>query len=233
MEKAYKNIGYLFILLFVFIFWGFYRTYIGSFPSFSGVNTIKHFHGLLLFGWFFLLILQPFLIKYKKYKTHKAIGILSYMLVPLIVLSIFLVSKDKFNRLAPLISKEQNIGELALNVSSMFYFSMLFGLAIIYKKKTAYHMRFIIAAALLLFSPGIGRVFENYVNLSFPVSVAISVFIAEIITVSLILYDRKHGNEYKPYVITLIFLICFHILWAFRLSAAWQVVGGKFAEIFF
>lgn len=233
MEKSYRNIGYLFVLLFVFIIWGFYRTYINSFPSFSGINIIKHFHGLLLFGWFILLTLQPFLIKHKKYKTHKAVGRLSYILVPLIVLSIFLVSKDKFNRLTPLISKEQNIGELALNVCSIFYFSMLFGLAMFYKKKPTYHMRFIIAAALLLFTPGIGRVFENYANLSFPTSVTLSVLIAEVITVSLIVYDMKRGYQFKPYLITLSFLICFQIFWAFRLSDAWQVVGGKFAEIFF
>ncbi|MDI1353829.1 MAG: hypothetical protein PSX36_02840 [bacterium] len=233
LEKEYRNIGYLFVILILLLCLGFYRPYWSLFPHFAGINAIKHFHGIVLFMWFILLTVQPFLIQSGKQKAHKLLGRFSASLVPLIFISIFLVSKDKFNRMAPRISREENIGELALNVSGMFYFIALFALAIYYRKNAAYHIRFIIAAALLLFGPGIGRILENYGGLSFSQSVIASVFISEIITVLLLLYDLKNGTSPKPYLISLFFLFFFQILWMFRFSLVWQTLGGQFADLFF
>ena len=212
---------------------GFYKSYFVLFPTFKGIDNTKQFHGIMLLCWFLLLVVQPFLLARKQYKIHKALGKFSYVVVPFVMLSIFLVSREKFLRLAMTVSKEENIAVLALNIPSIFYFGLLFTLAMIYKKEAAYHIRFMIANALFVFGPGIGRALIIYGGVSFSDSVVYAILITEIIISGLLLTDLIKGFTYKPYLITLVFLISFQIIWAFRFSQVWQFVGGRFAELFF
>ena len=70
MESAYKNLSLFFIVILAFVVWGFFRTYFGLFPHFSGITTVQHFHGAMLLSWFVMLIVQPMLIRYRKFELH-------------------------------------------------------------------------------------------------------------------------------------------------------------------
>lgn len=94
-------------------------------------------------------------------------GKVSYVLIPLLLLSIFLVTKAGFLRRAPMLPEAVNVGGLVLNVPDILAFAALYGLAVCYRKNAAYHMRFIIATALLMLGPGTGRVFIFYSKCSF------------------------------------------------------------------
>ena len=48
MEKAYRNISYLFVALLLISFVGFFQTYLVNFPTFTGAVTAHHIHGFLL-----------------------------------------------------------------------------------------------------------------------------------------------------------------------------------------
>ncbi|MEP7256592.1 MAG: hypothetical protein ABI666_12505 [Ferruginibacter sp.] len=233
MESAYKNLGYFFIILFVFVIWVFSKSYIKILPVFKDVSFVYHFHGTMLLSWMLLLIIQPFLIRYKKYKWHKFLGKVSYILVPLIVVSIFLVSKEKYIRLSSSISKEENIGMIALNIPGMVYFAVLYLLAMINRKNSASHMRYMIATALLVFGPAAGRALEFYGSLSFDRSVFYSVLIIEILTLGLIIYDLIKKAPFRPYLLTMLFLFAFHITWLYKSAPWWQQIGGFFADHFF
>ena len=75
VEKGYKNTGYIFIILLVIIFFGFFKTYFGLFPHFNERTTpIVHFHVFVLTLWVVLLIVQPLLIRYKKFRAHRLLG---------------------------------------------------------------------------------------------------------------------------------------------------------------
>ena len=233
MEKTYRNISYFVLFLFIVVLVGFYKSYFRYYEKFDSISVVKHSHIVLLTAWFGLLILQPLLIHFHKQKLHKAIGKSSYFLAPFIIYSIFLVAQEKFQRLEHEVSLEQNIGEMTVNICSMFYFGLLFVMAIYYKKNTAYHMRYMIASALLLLDPGLGRIFTHHIGTSFDDSVVYSVIITEVFTLALILIDIRKGNQYKPYLITLSFLASFQVLWALRYSEPWQWFGRNFAELFF
>lgn len=233
MESTYKNIGYFFLILLAFVVLGFYKTYFIYFPTFENVNAIKQFHGAMLFSWFLLLIVQPFLLRFKKFALHRTLGKLAYLLVPLVMLSIFLVSKQKYLTNFSKVPLEENIGDLAMNIPSIFYFALLFTLAMIYKKNGPYHMRFMIANALFVFSPGFGRAFIIYAGVNFSQSVVIAITMIEIITAGLLIYDLIKGKPYVPYLLTLCFLISFHLTWVFRFSPLWQFTGAHIAGMFF
>jgi len=85
MEKSYKNVVFFFIFILAFVIWGFFRTYFGLFPSFKGITTVQHFHGLMLLSWFAMLIVQPLLIRYNKPVWHKNLGKISYLQIPLLL----------------------------------------------------------------------------------------------------------------------------------------------------
>lgn len=63
-QFTYHNLGYWFLLFIVLSFAGFYHTY---FTKLLDIKTpIIHIHFLLMGLWISMLIVQPFLIKYKK-----------------------------------------------------------------------------------------------------------------------------------------------------------------------
>ena len=233
MEKTYQNVSYFVAIILAFVFWGFYRTYFGLFPSFNGITTVQHFHGLMMLSWFTMLIVQPFLIRYKKYELHRNLGKASYVLVPLLLLSIFIVTKGQFQRLAPTITKEQNIASLALNLPDIFAFGALYTLAMFYKKNSAFHMRYMIATAFLMLGPGVGRAMIIYAGVPFPLAIEYSMLLTDALAIGFIIYDMIHKRPSKPYVVTLGILIAMHLIWEFQLSAPWQAFAGKFAQLLF
>jgi len=233
MEQSYKNVGYFFIIILAIVIWGFFRTYFGLFPSFNGITTVQHFHGIMMLAWFAMLIIQPFLIRYKKMELHRAIGKFSYVLVPFILWSIFLVMRGGYLRMAPVIPHEQNVGGLALNLPDIFAFGALYILAIVNKKNTAYHMRYIIGTSLLLIGPGIGRAFIIYGGMAFPTAIQYTMALTEAVCGTLIIYDIVKKQPYKPYIITMLILIAMHLCWQFQMAGWWQVFAGRFATLFF
>ena len=86
----YRGISLFFIFVLALITWGFYKTYLIFFPSFTGFNNVQHFHGAMMMIWFSLLAVQPFLIAYKKYKIHRTLGKVSYVVAPILLYFDFL-----------------------------------------------------------------------------------------------------------------------------------------------
>src|SRR6186713_475252 len=91
MATAYSktNAGFLIVFLMLLTLAGFYPTYISKFPAFENITNVQHFHGAMMMIWFSLLIVQPFLIGYKKHDVHRTLGKLSYVVVPVVLYSIF------------------------------------------------------------------------------------------------------------------------------------------------
>ena len=84
------------ILLIVLSHVGFPQTYIRFFPKFDGFTGTQHFHGMMMMGWLLMLLVQPILILKGKTKLHRRIGRLSYVLAPLLLLSIYLFIQSRY-----------------------------------------------------------------------------------------------------------------------------------------
>ena len=83
-------------LLFVLLQVAFYPEYSKFFPQFDGFSWIHHTHGAIMVCWVTMLIIQPYLIYKRKYKTHRLIGKISYFTAPLILISMFLVTRVNY-----------------------------------------------------------------------------------------------------------------------------------------
>src|SRR5215218_4254434 len=97
MQKTYNlyyNLGYWFLSLILLVVVGFYTTYLTVF--FEPKDLILHVHFVLMALWIAMLITQPFLIKYKKRAAHRLLGKISYVLVPLVLISAFLMIRHGY-----------------------------------------------------------------------------------------------------------------------------------------
>ena len=88
---------------------------------------------------------------------------MSFVLIPLILLSIVLVGRGQLLRQAaqgtPL---AVNIGGLALSLPGAVAFGTLYVLAMWNGHRAAYHMRYMVGTTLLMLAPGTGRVLIQY-----------------------------------------------------------------------
>ena len=195
MEKSYKYLGYYLLLFIPLIFAAFYK-YVQKFPDF-GISYDKsiHVHAFLASVWVLMLIVQPFLIINKKMAWHRAVGKVSYIVLPLLILS-FIPGIMKF------IASGNGIYTF-FPVSDCIMLITLYSLGIFYKKKAPKHMRFMIASSLVLLGPTVGRIFPRYWGFGDIPTQSIQYAITFSILIGLILMDRKNKRDYTPYLIAL------------------------------
>jgi hypothetical protein len=233
MEKAYRNLPYFFVGLLMLTFAGFLKTYFALLPGFKGLTKLHHFHGTMMLLWIAMLIAQAILIKYKKRELHRMLGKVSYVLVPFILFSMFLIGRMAYLRDTANLPAKENIGLLALMIPDIFGFFLLYILSMVNKNNGAIHMRYIIGTSLLLIGPGLGRLTINYAGASLPTAVQIAHITAIVVCLLLVLYDVKKHRPYKPFVVALLVLSFIHLSWVFRMSYVWQEFAGTFAKTLF
>jgi len=195
MERAYKNLGYFFILLVPFVFLGFYKTYFNQFPSFKETTTFIHIHAVIASIWIIMLIAQPILIRNRKNKWHKKVGKISYIVFPLLVLSFI-------PQMIRLFNSDHPTG-LFFPLSDSITLTIFYSLAIYHRKKLSKHMRYMIGTAIVFLSPTLGRIGPFLLGLSDGVTQNILYGIIDLILIGLILYDKKNGKKYQPYLVIL------------------------------
>lgn len=159
MEKGYKNIALVFALIAAIVFIGFFPTYFTYFPNFGGFVALHHFHAFVMILWLLVLIVQPILINKRKYQWHRLIGKFSYVLVPIIVISMLLAYKRSFFNSVDVngMNHIESLFLLFLPLTDILPFTVFYLLAIIYRKKIPNHLRFMISTAIVVVGAGIVR----------------------------------------------------------------------------
>jgi len=205
MEKAYKNAGYFMLLLVLLTVIGFYKTYFSQFPDFiesftaitrGSITIFHHLHAALSSLWILFLIVQPLLIRSGKFKIHRAIGKISYVIFPLLVLS--------FVPLISSILESDHPGRAYGTISNSILLVLFYSLAVYNRKRTPNHMRYMIGTAFAFLGPTLGRIGILIVGLH-PKTTDNSVYIiVYLILIGLILLDRKNGKNFKPYIVILV-----------------------------
>lgn len=162
MEKRYRYLGLFMTLLIPLVFFAFYQSYFKRFPTFgSRIHIYDHIHATLAMIWIIMLIIQPTLIKNRRYKIHRIIGRISYIIFPLLILS--------FIPREIILFHSDDRRDLFFPVADSCVLVTLFALAIYnitYKKNVANHMRYIISSALVLLGPTIGRIGPKWLGWS-------------------------------------------------------------------
>lgn len=233
-NPGYDRISLLSIAILLVLTWGFYRTYLVLFPSFEGFVFVHHFHGAIMLLWMGCLIIQPWLITRKKHRLHRAIGKMSFVLAPILMFSIFLVSKATFHtNLNAFPEREEAVAMISLSIPGLIIFGILYGLAVANKRRTFYHVRYMIGTGLLMIGPGLGRALIIYFQVPPPTGISITLAAVAIISAAFLVVDIVRKYDYRPNLIVVLLMVMYSACWELRHTPAWQEIGGTFATLFF
>ncbi len=158
MQQVYRNTAIFIFVILVSVQWGFYQSYTSHFPQFKNITPLIHVHGALLMTWMLLLIVQPLLIQYGRANLHRTIGKASWVLGPLIIISLFLIGKGGYHRgLEANVTQQNMLAFIVLDMRGFLSFAIFWSLAMITRKSPNSHMRYMIATGILAIGPGVGR----------------------------------------------------------------------------
>jgi len=200
MEKKYRNLGYILLLLIPLTFLGFLKTYFNQFFDFNDkIDTWIHLHAIIASVWILMLIIQPLLIRNKKLKIHRLIGKISYFVFPLLILS-FVPQMIK-------ILHSDYIRPLFFPLADCIILMVFYGLAIYHRKSSPKHMRYMIAVALVFLGPTIGRIAGILINWPPLVGQNVLYGIIYLTLVGLIYFDKANSKNPNPYIFSFIIYI--------------------------
>lgn len=232
MQKSYniyQNLGYWFLLLIVLVIGGFYSSYFTK--LFDDHPPIIHIHFILMMLWIAMLIAQPFMIKFKKLSIHRTLGKVSYVLVPLVLVSAFLMIRLSYYRVIAVAkaSALQTLNELTnlqilqqaadIQAIAFFYFLwflIFYILAVVNRRRSSVHARYMVATALTLLGPTVDRIMFFVFNLEFlPGGISsmwVSFILIDMVLGFLLIKDYKNNRPTKTLWVCLLIYIPGQIL---------------------
>jgi len=163
-----------------------------------------------------MLFSQAMLAKNGRIELHRKIGKLSYLLVPLILVGFALVTN--YGQL-----KQKAPDLLGASIFDGSLFVLFYALAIIYKKNSDYHAKYMILSAVPFINPGLGRFLSPAVSL--PVEFLL------ILILLMIAYIKK--KPYRPFLVALgsflvllTIIVYISIIQLSIIESLWTVIWG-------
>ena len=230
ISAIYPNMGYWLMLFIAGVFGGFYFTYFSILTSpFPG---IVHLHFSLMSVWVCMAITQPLLIKYRKLSLHRKVGKLSYFLIPLVLLTSFLMMRHSYQGQLALLTENISSGQESMSIDEglillgsyqaigfvyLIWLGSFYTLAIYFKKTPAIHARFMVAAVLTFMGPTLDRILYFWFDVKYVFPVYgpeyVSFLLIDLILLFLLIFDFKKGRNLYPIIFSLSLYILFQILY--------------------
>jgi len=224
--------GFYFVILLILTIIGFWRSYFSKFFGnfFGGIDQYIHFHAVTMLLWVGMLIAQAFLIRYNKRPLHRLIGKFSYLLVPILVISLVLLAHSQITVHEYGLSYSR-LYVLFLQLSLLAIFIIAYGLAIANRHKPARHARYMIGTALTLIDPAVARIPIDLPSI--PFSYQVWTFgLVDLILIVLIIMERhqKQGREAFPIMLA-VFVFFQGLNLTSTRSTIWDNFGLWFAKL--
>ena len=206
---------------------------------FDAMPARVHWHGIVMTLWLAALVAQAWLIRRKNYAVHRWIGRASYVLAPLVVITGVVMTRGFLGRQEP---GTDGFGfDLALMLLSLVAFSILYGLAIWFRKNRTVHARLMAATVFPMVTPVTDRLIANHARGLFGVlptvdggpAVPVAGFvIVDLLLVALVVWDWRTSRRAGVFAGVLALVLAYHVsvLTLYR-SDAWDAVGAWFVAL--
>jgi len=231
--SSYTRSSAISAVILLILLWGFHRTYTVFFPAFEGFLFVQHFHGFMMLLWMFMLVVQPLLIVRRRYALHHLIGRASLLLAPLVMLSIFLVSKMVYYRSLETGSTADAYANISLSIPGLITFAILYGLAMSNRHRTFYHMRYMIGTGVLMIGPGLGRILGIWFGVPGPLGVTVTLIVVALVSLAFLVVDVVYKSDVKPYAIVAFLMVMQSVVWETRYLELSQSIWRVFAQMAF
>jgi len=213
LERSLLERSHLYYLIFfLFVLAAFWLTYITRF--FEQENYRMHAHGITLFVWCLMLIIQPLLIRRKMNSLHRRVGKFSYVLVPVLLFTTFDLLRYRIRS-----QSEIDYLSVALVLNALIAFSIMYGLAIYNRKKSAVHARYMLCTIFPFFTPATDRIISIYFPFTLPYFPPINghpnvmlfgFALADAILIGLCFWDWRSHKRLNVFPFALAILIAYH-----------------------
>ena len=190
LSQSYRGILLLVVALVPMSYFGFRASYWEHFPRFFGVGWEVHFHLFTIACWLAMLVSQAWLAVKGRIAQHKRMGRLSYFLVPLIVIGFGLVTNY-----GQLRQKQPDL--LGATLFDGCAFLVFYILAVVYRRNTAYHSRYMMLTAVPFINPTLGRA----------IAPEVSTTVEFLLIIALLVAARVRRTAWQPYLVALLTLI--------------------------
>lgn len=181
-----------------------------------------------------MLIAQAFLIRAKKVNLHRKIGKLTYLVMPLLLFSFFLMSRATYFKNIHInhLSQPDALAEMSKSgLPDVFYMGVIYSLGILFKHKTSWHLRFFTCTGFMILGPGLGRLV--FMNLSPPLAGLIMGLTIIGIPLVWLIADLVMKKSPIPLLIFLGISVIAINLNNFGHSRWWQAIAGWIASHLF
>jgi hypothetical protein len=217
MERAYRNLGYFFLILLPIFIAGFWIPYLSEIPEFDpSITAPVHIHAVLLFTWIALLIVQPLTIRFRAFSAHRLLGKASYFLMALIVpFTLTMIWKEYYEGVAGGKSIAHALEAEFVSASQLAETVAMYILAIvcIQKRDVPAHMRYMICIALFLLPAGSSRTLGYWLGVRQATSATISLLVVEACLAALIVFDMRGELSPRPYVVAFLAYSATAVVW--------------------
>jgi hypothetical protein len=214
LERAiYQRSYVIFIAFFLFMMFAFWLTYFTRILEQD--NYRMHMHGAALLLWCILLIVQPWLIRQKKFAQHRMLGKFSYFLIPVFLFTtIDLLHYRIAGQSGTMITYF-----VALVVNALIAFTIFYLLAIWHRKRPTTHARYMICTVFPLVTP----VSDRIIHIHFPsilkylptiegnpIAPVIGFAIADLILLALCIWDWRAHKKVTVFPVALGVMLTYH-----------------------
>ena len=222
-----RGIAYWYLLLIPLIAWGFYQSYFSVLLQ-PRANII-HLHFAFMMIWAAMLITQPLLIRYKKLAIHRLIGKTSYVVMPLLLITGFFLIRFVYYRDLKTLGPQATADSTRIILFYLFWLGFFYFRAILNRRTTSIHARYMVAASLTMIGPTVDRIlfFTFGIEKFFGVipQESLSFLLQDLLLIGLLIYDYKKQKPTKTLWICLSVYMIGHFFYFF-------VKGKDFWETF-
>ncbi len=228
-KAIHRNSWLYFCLIPAFAVWGFWQSYFLG--EVRPVTVFDHAHGISMFAWCAMLVLQAFLIREGARGLHRVVGRMSYVVVPIIALSSLALANQQLN--ARGLTEDAKF-ILLLQVSILAQFLIFYALAITNRKRPDKHARYMICTALPLIDPIFARILMLNVLTpdQFWMTQYVTYALTDLILIALVIWDWRTSRRKDVFLPMLVVIVALQIpTLVFADSAGWNAFSEWFIRL--
>ena len=229
-QSIFRNSFFFLALIPLFAVWGFWVTYFTRPPE--TYHTWEHVHGFAMFGWCAMLIAQSFLIRSNRRSIHRALGKLSFVLAPLVVISTLFLANYKLNFRQ---LNDEGLYIFGLQIFIIILFTYFYAMAMARRKQSDVHARWMICTAFTLLDPIFARIIAvNFYHAPFETGIIqwMTFSFIDVIVITLVIMDWKSSGRRDVFLPALVLLVLAQVamltVWD---TAIWHAFASWFAGL--